>query len=136
MNSPVLVFDTNVLLSAILAFNSVPQKALVKALEQGKLAQSLDTLSELKEVLERPKFDKYISREDRRRFFTTVSRDALVVTISTQITVCRDPKDNKFLELAVSAEAQVIVSGDKHLLSLHPFQNVAVLTPNDFLFSE
>jgi uncharacterized protein len=136
MSSLIFVFDTNVLLSAVLASNSVPQKALVKGLEHGKLAHSLDTLNELKEVLERSKFDKYISREDRRRFLTTLSRDALMVNISAQIKACRDPKDDKYLELAVSAAAQVIVSGDKDLLSLHPFQGVEILTPSDFLSYE
>jgi putative PIN family toxin of toxin-antitoxin system len=115
------VFDTN---------------ALVKALRHGKLAQSLVTLDELKEVLERRKFDKYISREERVRFFTALVSEAVLVEITSQITVCRDPKDNKFLDLAVSGGAEVIVSGDKDLLALHPFQGIKILSPSTFLSAE
>jgi len=46
---------------------------------------------------------------------------------------CRDPKDNKFLELAVAGEATHIVTGDSDLLVLNPFRDIAVLTPSEFL---
>lgn len=49
------------------------------------------------------------------------------------ITACRDPKDNKFLELAVAAKASCIITGDKDLLELHPFRGIPILTVNDFL---
>ena len=44
-----------------------------------------------------------------------------------------DPSDNKYLECAVSAGAQYIVSGDKHLLGLRSYQGVEILTPAAFL---
>jgi uncharacterized protein len=132
MSSSLFVFDTNTLVSAVLVSGSIPQQALDKALQQGKLAQSLATMDELKEVLERPKFDKYITREERVRFFTALARESLLVEIHTKITACRDPKDNKFLELAVSAEAQAIITGDNDLLVLHPFRGISILTPRTF----
>jgi putative PIN family toxin of toxin-antitoxin system len=49
------------------------------------------------------------------------------------ITDCRDPKDNKFLELAVEANASCIVTGDKDLLVLDPFRGIPILTAADFL---
>lgn len=52
--------------------------------------------------------------------------------IRKRIRACRDPKDDKFLELAVSGNADVIVTGDKDLLALHPFRGIAILTPLDF----
>lgn len=136
MTSSLVVFDTNVLVSAVLLSNSTAQKALNKAFERGKIAQSLVTLDELKEVLEREKFDRYISREERIRFFTSLLRDAALIEVTVSITECRDPKDNKFLELAVSAAAQTIISGDNDLLSLNPFQGVAIITPGAFLTQE
>jgi len=49
------------------------------------------------------------------------------------ITDCRDPEDNKFLELAVSANASCIITGDKDLLILHPFRNIPILNAVDFI---
>ena len=132
-NKALFVFDTSVLVSAIILPLSVPQKALSKALHTGKIVHSLATLDELKQVLERRKFDKYISREERIRVFTSLLREALLVEVTVKINACRDPKDNKFLELGVSAKAQAIVSGDSDLLDLHPFQNVESVTPGAFL---
>ena len=53
--------------------------------------------------------------------------------IELHIGVCRDPNDDKFLELALSGGADCIVSGDKDLLVLHPFRGVPIVTPRDFV---
>ncbi len=53
--------------------------------------------------------------------------------IQETVRVCRDPKDDKFLELAVNGRADCIVSGDDDLLVPNPFRGVDVLTPSDFL---
>jgi predicted nucleic acid-binding protein len=49
------------------------------------------------------------------------------------VRACRDPKDDKFLELAVSGAACCVVTGDQDLLALHPFRSVSILTPAQFL---
>jgi uncharacterized protein len=49
------------------------------------------------------------------------------------VTVCRDPKDNKFLEVAATGRADVIVTGDDDLLVLHPFRGIPILGPREFL---
>lgn len=109
---------------------------LAKVLTSGTLVHSLPTLDELKNVLERKKFDKYLSREERLQFLTMIVRESLLVDIHVSITACRDPKDNKFLELAVSAEAKTIVTGDEDLLVLHPFRSIEIITPRSFLMQE
>jgi putative PIN family toxin of toxin-antitoxin system len=58
---------------------------------------------------------------------------AELVTISERIVACRDPKDDKFLELAVCGRADVIVSGDHDLLALHPFRYIPIVTPAAFI---
>jgi putative PIN family toxin of toxin-antitoxin system len=133
MNRSLFVFDTNVLVSALILPNSTSQQALTKALKNGQIVQSLATLDELKQVIERDKFDKYLTREERLRFFTSLVYEAILVEITVSITECRDPKDNKFLELAISANAQTIISGDEDLLTLHPFRHITILKPSDFL---
>ncbi len=91
------------------------------------------TLSELAQVLARPKFDKYLSPEDRKRFFTLIAPLCIKIDIVQTITACRDPKDNKFLELALNGSADFILSGDKDLLALHPFQGIPIYKPAEYL---
>ena len=59
-----------------------------------------------------------------------------LVEITEVVNACRDPKDDKFLELAVSGRATHIISGDDDLLALHPFRGIAILTPQDFVAQE
>lgn len=127
------VFDTNVVVSASLLKQSVARQAFDKALEQGKLLVSQATVEELHEVLRRKGFDKYVQEEERIQFITALVREAMLVEITETITECRDPKDDKFLELAVSGKASCIVSGDNDLLVMHPFWGIPVLTPRQFL---
>ncbi|MCB1863728.1 MAG: putative toxin-antitoxin system toxin component, PIN family, partial [Gammaproteobacteria bacterium] len=91
------------------------------------------TLNELAEVLSRPKFDPYISLNDRQEFFRVFGRVAERVPIVRRVHVCRDPKDDKFLELAINGQASHIVTGDQDLLVLHPFHNIQIITPANYL---
>jgi len=127
------VFDTNEIVSALLIKASVARRCLDRARETGRLLLSVDVIKELQDVLGRPDFDRYIAEEDRIQFLTLLTREAELVDIKNRIAECRDPKDDKFLELAVNGKADVIVSGDKDLLVLHPFRNVPILAPRDFL---
>ena len=127
------VFDTNVLVSALLLKTSVPRQAFGRARAHGRFMISWPTLAELHEVLSRPRFDKYVYEDERLQFLAAFVRDAVLVEIVEMVTDCRDPKDNKFLEVAVNGHATVLVSGDDDLLALHPFRGLPVLTPQAFL---
>jgi predicted nucleic acid-binding protein len=61
---------------------------------------------------------------------------AELVTITARIAACRDPTDDKFLELAVNGHADLIVSGDADLLALNPFRGIPIVTPATFLVQE
>jgi putative PIN family toxin of toxin-antitoxin system len=130
---PHFVLDTNVVVSAVLLKNSASYKAFVKAYQQGVLLLSWPIVDELSEVLKRTKFDKYVSLEQRMSFLATLVSAATLIEITQTITDCRDPKDNMFLELAITGQAECIISGDKDLLELHPFQGVSILRPDAFL---
>ena len=67
------------------------------------------------------------------QFLEALVERAVLVELTEKVQECRDPKDDKVLELALSGEAQYIVSGDKDLLVLHPFRNVVVITADEFL---
>lgn len=127
------VVDTNVLISALLFNNSVPFRAIELAEKQGIILYSEATLNELEQVLNRKKFNKYLSLEDRQVFLLKFISASELVSITEKIAVCRDEKDNKFLELAVSGNANVIVTGDLDLLVLNPFQSVGIITPDIFI---
>jgi putative PIN family toxin of toxin-antitoxin system len=127
------VLDTNVVASAVLLPHSVPRQAFDRVLEHGKILISSATVAELNDVLRRPGFDKYLREEERMEFLAVLVREAELVDVTTVVTDCRDPKDNKFLELAVSGEATHIVSGDGDLLVFHPFRGIAIITPRDFV---
>ena len=90
-------------------------------------------MAELDDVLRRPKFSKYAPEEKRLEFLSALVRASEVVEISAVITDCRDTKDNKFLELAVGAQATHLISGDADLLALNPFRGVPIVSPHDFL---
>jgi len=74
--------------------------------------------------LNRKKFNKYISWEERRIFLLKFISSSELVPITEKIQACRDEKDNKFLELAVSGNANIIVTGDRDLLVLNYFSGI------------
>lgn len=127
------VFDTNVLVSALLLPESKPRQALDLALRKGRVLLSLGVLAELYEVLSRTQFRRYIDEEDIRIFLAALTREAQWVDVDVQVAACRDPKDDKFLELAVSGHATHIVTRDSDLLALNPFQGIQILSPHTFL---
>lgn len=127
-----LVFDTNVLISAVLFPNSIPANVLNWGEKKGVILYSDATLTELLSILQRPKFSKYIDLEDVEGLSIRIKRSWSCISILTRVKLCRDPKDDKFLELAVNGQASHIITGDTDLLILHPFQNVAVLNPRSF----
>ncbi|MCC7308743.1 MAG: putative toxin-antitoxin system toxin component, PIN family [Acidobacteria bacterium] len=126
------VFDNNVLVSAAL-LGGFPRQAFDKLLENGTVLVSVSVLLELADVLNRPKFEKYVTHDERMRFMVSFLKVAELIEINETITVCRDPKDDKLLELAVSGNADFLVTGDKDLLVLNPFRGVEIITPREFL---
>lgn len=127
------VFDTNVLVSALLLPDSKPRKALDLTLQKGKLLLSFSVLAELYEVLGRKQFRKYVGEEDIRSFAAALTREAEWIDVEVRVAACRDPKDEKFLELAVNGRATHIVTGDADLLVLSVFRGIQILPPDAFL---
>jgi uncharacterized protein len=127
------VLDTNVLLSAILRTGDVSKKALAKARLEGEIFFSEATFDELIDVINRPKLQKYIDPEIKDAFIKNTLNKFDILKVEPSITACRDPKDNKFLDLIVEIKADMLISGDKDLLVLHPFQSIPIITPSEFL---
>jgi len=128
-----VVLDTNVLISGSLSSTSTPASAFENAISNGQLLASEATLRELMEKLLSEKFDEYVSRERREALLLRLAPLVEIVEIVQTIQASRDPKDDKFLEVAVNGRADVLVTGDKDLLELNPFRGVAILTPADYV---
>ncbi|WCE03588.1 putative toxin-antitoxin system toxin component, PIN family [Pseudoxanthomonas sp. JBR18] len=128
-----LVVDTNLWISRLLMPGGTAAKAVDHGLAWGIPLMSEETLTELSDVLSRSKFDKYVSREDRQQFLRLLGGIVRIVHITQRIAACRDPKDDKFLDVALNGGAQVILTGDQDLLELHPFHGLEILRPADFL---
>lgn len=127
------LFDTNTIISALLFEESNSGLALKRALESGILLLSMDVAEEYAEVLRRDKFDHYVRRRIREEFLRTLIKEATFVEITETIQACRDSKDDKFLELAVSGGAPCLITGDEDLLILNPFREISILSPRQFL---
>jgi putative PIN family toxin of toxin-antitoxin system len=128
-----VVVDTNVLVSRLILPQSLPAKALSRAELEARLLISEATMYELADALARPKFDRYVSVEDRKGFLQLLGHIAEFVPIIQLVRECRDPKDDKFLDVALNGRADVIITGDADLLALHPWRRVAILSPADYL---
>ena len=128
-----IIFDASALVSAALKADSVPERALLRAEEVDVFALSAAVDAEIAGVLGRPKFARAIPLARRDRFLQILRRAAVWFEPAVRITDCRDPKDDKYLELALAAGAEIIVSSDDDLLVLHPWRGVSILRPADYL---
>lgn len=127
-----VVIDTNVFISAGMREASRPASALRVAAQWHSMLKSSATEQELLITLDRPRLAPLISasfREWVERALAAAER----VEVTERVVACRDPKDDKFLELGVNGGADLIVSGDADLLELHPFRGIPIVTPADFL---
>lgn len=133
MSKPKFIFDTNIFISAILLEGSINAAAVDKAFRIGEIVVSDATFYEFTQVLFRKKFDKYLTDERRFQALNKLELETIIFPVKTTITACRDPKDDKYLELAVDSKANCIVTGDKDLLVLNPFRGIPILTATEFL---
>jgi putative PIN family toxin of toxin-antitoxin system len=128
-----IVVDTNVLISRLLVPASVSGRAVTRAVASGQLMVSEATMEELATVLGRPKFDPYLSIANRQEFIRLLGRIAEMIPVVRVVRACRDPRDDKFLEVAVNGRADLIITGDRDLLELDPFMGIGILTPAAYL---
>ena len=133
-----IVLDTSTLVSAVLRQNSIPRQALIKSLSEGELYASSATLADLKEVIAREKFDRYLDLQARLDFVAMYRDKVRLIQVSENDEAildipCRDPRDNKFLALVLACSANVLVSSNDDLLTLNPYGEILILTPKAYL---
>ena len=108
-------------------------EVLAKLTYPAAILMSRELADELNDVLSRPRFDRYADRENREEFLQDLVRQAESVEVTERVRACRDPKDDKILELAVNGNADFIVTGDDDLLVMNPFRNIEILRAAEFL---
>jgi hypothetical protein len=127
-----IVIDTGVLISAAICPQSVPALALERALRHYEVCASPATLGELQQVLLRSKFDRYASAAQRQTFIDGLMAHLHMVVVTQQVADCTDPKDDKFLAIALTVNAELIVASDPHLTQMHPWRSIPILPPAAF----
>jgi uncharacterized protein len=135
MSPEFIVIDTNIFISAVLSPNGTAYKAFAQAVQKFTIVQSDETYQEIADRIYKKKFDKYISNERREEFLNLIKTKSNFIQPTSQITSCRDPDDNKFLELAIDSNAKFLMTGDKDLLTLKSqsnYQNL-IISARDFL---
>jgi uncharacterized protein len=123
-----IVLDTNVLVSAALKANSLPFLVVRWIDQHGGLLKSVATEQEILAVLARPHIAA-VTDPSFRHCVAKMLAAAALVPIIERIAACRDPTDDKFLELAVNGGADLVVSGDADLLALNPFRDIPIVPP-------
>ena len=84
-------------------------------------------------MLSRDRFDRYVSRQERDEFLESLIEESDLIEITELVQACRDPQDDRVLELAINRNATYIVTGDADLLLLNPFRGLKIVTPAEFL---
>jgi uncharacterized protein len=128
-----VVLDSNVLISAVISPLGKPSRCLVWVLENAALIMAESVIEEVETRLSRPRFAKYVDDAKRRAFIADLRAASLLVELTGELRACRDPDDDKLLETAVLGNADCLVTGDKDLLVLDPFQGIPIITPSQFL---
>ena len=128
-----IVFDASTLVSAAFRRGSVPDRAMRHAFQADRVAVSEAVMAELLDVLHRPRLAHFVDPELRADLLGQLGALGVLVTPAVPVADCRDPKDDKYLELAFAAGAWAIVSSDDDLLVLHPWRGIEVLRPAGYL---
>ena len=128
------VIDTNVLISASLVRPSVPANCVDAVLAGGRLVFSETTLSEFESRIWKPKFDRYLSIEHRRRIVNDAGAGAFIVAVSEELSKKKystDRDDDAFIHAAIAAGSERLISGDPHLLSVRSVGMLRIVTPRE-----
>ena len=111
----------------------IPHQALRKARANDALAMSQSVFDEVSDVLHRPRLARFLDQDLVANLLDQLTSGTLWLEPAVAVTDCRDPTDNKYLELALAAQASMIVSGDHDLLALNPWREILILRPAEYL---
>ena len=128
-----VVVDTNILVSFAIRPNDNFERLFNYLAKQGITLISDDTIAELFTVLNREKFRKYIRQDSAMDYIEWYIGISGAVTVTESVIACRDPKDDKFLSLAIAGKADYIIAGDSDLLEMIAYKGIPIYRATDFL---
>ena len=130
-----VVVDTNIVISSAVCVDGNPAKLFeMILLEKIENYTTEEIINEIKEVMARPKITQRLSLLEKGFIVNNFEKFSKKIKPSVNLNeIKEDPDDNKFLECAVSAAANYIISGDEHLLKLKEFRGIKILKPVDFI---
>ena len=127
-----IILDTNLWLSFLIS----DKLALIEeVIDNGnfELLLSEHLLYEIETVIKRPKFKKYFSDKSIALLFDFFAQQGKILNVSSDLTICRDEKDNFLLNLSIDGNADYLITGDKDLLVLSQIEKTKIITITDFL---
>lgn len=127
-----IVVDTNLLISAGLLPNSRSAQVLALVLEHFVIAQNVATWEELESRIKRPKFDRYFGVDGRQRHLIQLAKSIRFFEVKANETVSIDATDDKFISLALDAQASILISGDSDLKDIKHHKGVEIMSPAQF----
>jgi len=126
-----VVLDTNVLVSGLIMLGKPRELLSIISRRETTLVLSKEILNEFSKVMRRNKFAEYAKEEQVERFIEDIESIAELTELKSHIKVVKDPKDNIVISTAIDGEADIIVSGDHHLLSLKEFRGIKILSVDE-----
>lgn len=128
----IIIFDSNIWLSFIIGKTILKLK---ERIAEGKIQVIVTNrlLEEIKDVAARKRFEKYLKDEDLKTFLEYLKSISTHIEIVSEVSVCRDEKDNYLLALALDSKADYLVTGDKDLLTLEKFLNTEIIRFRRFM---
>jgi len=128
-----VVLDTSAVISYL--WGSTAMAPVIAAMRRSVFVPVVSPamLAELREVLSRPKIRRHIGPTTASAFLQDLAAFARIAHPGTAIRCCEDPDDDMVLECAWEGNAGYIITGDKHLLKLHPFRGISILSPSAFV---
>lgn len=126
-----MVLDTNVLVSGLIMLGKPRELLSIIARREATLVLSKEILNEFTKVMRRNKLTEYVTEEQVERFIENIERIAEFVELESHLEVVNDPKDDIVINTAIDGRADLIVSGDHHLLSLKEFRGIKIASVDE-----
>lgn len=127
-----VILDTNLWISYLISNRHVRLDELIDS-DEFVLLFSVELIEEFIEVTERPKFEKYFSRDEVISLIEQINDVGELIEVHSDLQLCRDEKDNFLLNLAKDGNADFLVTGDKDLLEMYQMNKTQILTYKDFI---
>jgi uncharacterized protein len=130
-----IILDTNTFVSGIIFKGNLLRQLVTLVVNDYELMFSDETWDELAQVFQREKFEQHLPLGTRLSVLADLAARITVIRPTSVITDCRDPKDNKFLALALDGNVATIISGDADMKALNPWRGIGIVSPEEFVRS-